>query len=143
MNKFQKGKFNLSGTSIKENFELLTKALDASISGIIITDNNQPDNPIVYCNAAFERMTGYSRNEIIGHNCRFLQAQDRSQKEREMLAKCVKEGKECRVDIRNYRKNGDLFYNELFMSPVKDENGLVTHFIGVQNDVTIRKKCRA
>jgi len=139
VNKFQKGKFNLSGTSIKENFELLTKALDASISGIIITDNNQPDNPIVYCNAAFERMTGYSRNEIIGHNCRFLQAQDRSQKEREMLAKCVKEGKECQVDIRNYRKNGDLFYNELFMSPVKDQNGLVTHFIGVQNDVTTRK----
>lgn len=139
MNKFQKGKFDFSGTSINDNFELLTKALDASISGIIITDNLQEDNPIVYCNTAFETITGYSRNEIIGHNCRFLQAQDRSQKEREILAKCVKEGRECRVDIRNYRKNGDLFYNELFMSPVKDADGTVTHFIGVQNDVTTRK----
>lgn len=139
MSKFQKGKFDISGTSLNHNFELLTKALDASISGIIITDNTQPDNPIVYCNKAFETITGYSRTEIIGHNCRFLQAQDRSQKEREILAQCVKEGKECRVDIRNYKKNGDLFYNELFMSPVRDGDGNVTHFIGVQNDVTVRK----
>ncbi|KRT18199.1 PAS domain-containing sensor histidine kinase [Pedobacter ginsenosidimutans] len=119
---------------------MLTKALDASISGIIITDNSQPDNPIVYCNGAFESMSGYSRNEIIGHNCRFLQADDRSQKEREILAKAVNEGLGCTVEIRNYKKNGDLFWNELYMSPVKDGDGKVTHFIGVQNDVTYRKK---
>ncbi|WP_316809362.1 PAS domain S-box protein [Pedobacter agri] len=136
---FNKGKFDLSGTSISENFQLLTKALDASISGIIITDNTQPDNPIVYCNTAFEKITGYTRKEIIGHNCRFLQANDRSQKEREMLKNCVIEGKECTVEIRNYRKNGDLFYNELYMSPVRDDQGNITHFIGVQNDVTTRK----
>lgn len=125
---------------MSENFELLTKALDASISGIIITDNNQPDNPIIYCNSAFEVISGYSRKEIIGHNCRFLQAEDRNQKEREILAQSVKEGLDCAVVIRNYRKNGDLFWNELYMSPVKNSNGDVTHFIGVQNDVTERKK---
>ncbi|RZL58165.1 MAG: PAS domain-containing protein, partial [Pedobacter sp.] len=130
MNTFEDGKFQLSGDSVTENFELLTKALDASISGIIITDNTQPDNPILYCNAAFEKITGYSRNEIIGHNCRFLQAQDRSQKERTELKNAVKEGKDCFVEIRNYKKNGDLFYNELYMSPVKDSSGNVTHFIG-------------
>ncbi|HEX7366175.1 MAG TPA: PAS domain S-box protein [Pelobium sp.] len=140
MNTFQKGKFDLAGASTNENFEILTKALDASISGIIITDNKQPDNPIVYCNAAFEKISGYNRNEIIGHNCRFLQAEDRGQKEREILAKCVKEGLPCSVEIRNYRKNGDLFWNELYVSPVKDADGHVTHFIGVQNDVTARKK---
>lgn len=140
MDKFIKGKFNLSGDSLSANFKLLTQALDASISGIIITDNTQPDNPIVYCNVAFEVISGYTRNEIIGHNCRFLQADDRDQLERKVLAKSVKEGSECRVIIRNYRKNGELFWNELYMSPVKNDAGEVSHFIGVQNDVTDRKK---
>lgn len=140
MSTFLQGKFSLTDDSLKNNFDLLLKALDASISGIIITDNTQPDNPIVYCNTAFEEISGYHRNEIIGHNCRFLQADDRGQKERKILANAIKEGKECTVDIRNYRKNGDLFYNELYMSPVKDLNGIITHFIGVQNDVTERKK---
>jgi len=132
-------KFELSGNAGASNFQLMTLALDASISGIIITDNTQPDNPIIYCNKAFEKITGYSRKEIIGHNCRFLQAQDRNQEERAILAKCIDEGEECRVEIRNYKKNGDLFWNELYMSPVKNAEGEVTHFIGVQNDVTLRK----
>ncbi len=84
-------------------------------------------------------MTGYTRKEIIGHNCRFLQAADRNQKERHILADCVSSGKECTVEIRNYKKNGELFWNELYMSPVKDTSGAVTHFIGVQNDITARK----
>lgn len=140
MSTFQHGKFDLSGHSIDKDFELLTKALDASISGIIITDNRQRDNPIVYCNSAFEKISGYSRNEIIGHNCRFLQAEDRNQEERKVISEAVKNEKECVVEIRNYRKNGDLFWNELYMSPVKNSSGEVTHFIGVQNDITERKK---
>lgn len=140
MSTLDNGKFELSGTSLSENFELLTKALDASISGIIITDNRLPDNPIIFCNAAFEKISGYQRADIIGHNCRFLQAEDRQQKEIELLAKCVREGTSCTVEIRNYRKNGDLFWNELYMSPVLNQEGEVTHFIGVQNDVTDRKK---
>ncbi|OOQ60440.1 PAS domain-containing sensor histidine kinase [Mucilaginibacter pedocola] len=116
------------------------KALDSSISGIILTDNQQPDNPIIYCNKAFERITGYQRHEIIGHNCRFLQKEDRNQKERAVLRNAVKEGKECVVEMRNYQKNGTLFWNELYMSPIKDEQGNVCYFIGVQNDVTRRKK---
>lgn len=140
MSNFQNGKFNISGDSLSANFELLTQALDASISGIIITDNLQQDNPIVYCNKAFQTMTGYERSEIIGHNCRFLQRDDRAQPEREILAKAVQSGTHCKVEIRNYRKNGELFWNELYMSPVKNFSGAVTHFIGVQNDVTLRKK---
>ncbi|MET1057087.1 MAG: PAS domain-containing protein [Pedobacter sp.] len=140
MKNFQNGKFNISGESVIENLELLTIALDASISGIIITDNLQQDNPIVYCNKAFELITGYSRAQIIGHNCRFLQGDDRAQIERDVLKRAVRDGKECKVEIRNYRKNGELFWNELYMSPIKDATGSVTHFIGVQNDVTLRKK---
>lgn len=131
--------FDLSANAGAANIQLMTMALDASNSGVIITDHTQPDNPIIYCNKAFENITGYSRKDIIGHNCRFLQAQDRNQKEREILSRCIAEGEECRVEIRNYKKNGDLFWNELYMAPVKNEAGEVTHFIGIQNDVTWRK----
>jgi PAS domain S-box-containing protein len=134
------GEFSFSHETLKRDFELLTQALDASISGIILTDNRQPDNPIIYCNAAFEKLSGYTRKEIIGHNCRFLQREDRNQEERQILKDAVQNGKHCVVEIRNYRKSGELFWNELYMSPIKDENGNVTHFIGVQNDVTRRKK---
>ncbi|MFC7345711.1 PAS domain S-box protein [Chryseobacterium zhengzhouense] len=116
------------------------QALDSANSGIIITDNTQQDNPIIYCNKAFENITGYDHDQIIGHNCRFLQAQDRSQDERFIIKSCIEEGKDCRVEIRNYKKNGKLFWNELYISPVKNEKGEITHFIGVQNDVTSRKK---
>ncbi|MCX8525546.1 PAS domain-containing protein [Chryseobacterium formosus] len=116
------------------------QALNSAKSGIIITDNTQHDNPIIYCNKAFENITGYTHNEIIGHNCRFLQAQDRTQEERRIIKDAVKNGKECTVEIRNYRKNGTLFWNELIISPVKNDEGQVTHFIGVQNDITERKK---
>ncbi|RZK66374.1 MAG: PAS domain-containing protein [Pedobacter sp.] len=118
----------------------MIKALDASISGIIITDNRQPDNPIIYCNAAFINISGYTRTEIIGHNCRFLQREDRSQKERGMIRNAIKKGEACVVEIRNYRKNGELFWNELTISPIHDKEGQVTHFVGVQNDVSPRKK---
>ncbi len=140
MNTLQNGEFNISHDSNKEDFELLLRALDASISGIILTDNRLPDNPIIFCNKAFETISGYSRSEIIGHNCRFLQKDDRGQHERIVLRDAIENGKSCVVDIRNYKKDGTLFYNELYMSPIKDENGKVTYFIGVQNDVTKRKQ---
>jgi PAS domain S-box-containing protein len=122
------------------NIEIYIQALNSANCGIIITDNLQPDNPIVYCNKAFENISGYSHDEIIGHNCRFLQSQDRSQPERQYIKEAIRQGKDCRVEIRNYKKNGDLFWNELFISPVKNDDGVITHFIGVQNDITKRKK---
>jgi len=122
------------------NIDIYIQALNSANCGIVITDNTQPDNPIIYCNKAFETMTDYSYDEIIGHNCRFLQAQDRSQSERQFLRECIINGDECRVEIRNYKKNGNLFWNELFISPVKNKEGKVTHFIGVQNDITERKR---
>lgn len=124
----------------KDISPLFHAALDASVSGIIITDNNLPDNPIVYCNKSFERMSGYDRKEIIGHNCRFLQREDRQQEVRERLRDGVRAGKHVHVEIRNYTKSGELFWNELFVSPITDDAGHVTHFIGVQNDITARKK---
>lgn len=119
---------------------LFQAALNASVSGIIITDNSLPDNPIIYCNKSFERISGYNREQIIGHNCRFLQREDRSQEAREQLREAVKNGESVNVEVRNYTKEGTLFWNELFISPIKDNDGKVTHFIGVQNDVSDRKK---
>jgi PAS domain S-box-containing protein len=140
LNNFTKGKFVYQTESQEQDFELLVKALDASISGIIVTDNTQPDNPIIYCNAAFESISGYTRKEIIGHNCRFLQQDDREQEARTVLREAIAQGNTCKVTIRNYRKNGAFFWNELFMSPIKDQHGIVTHFIGVQNDVSEQKE---
>jgi PAS domain S-box-containing protein len=126
--------------SKNKDLTLLTKALDASISGVVITDNLLEDNPIIYCNKAFENITGYSREDIIGHNCRFLQSEDRNQHQREVIKNAVQNGENCMIEIRNYKKNGTLFYNELYLSPVKDDDGNVTHFIGIQNDITRRKE---
>src|SRR5690606_18014161 len=135
IDKFEKHSHNKSN-----DLDLYLKPLNTAYSAIIITDNNQHDNPIIYCNTAFETISGYSHNEIIGHNCRFLQAQDRSQPERQIIKDSIIRGEECKVEIRNYRKDGTLFWNELFISPVKNDEGKVTHFIGVQNDITARKK---
>jgi len=123
-----------------ELHRLLDRAVAASSNGIVITDPNLPDGPIVYVNPAFERTTGYSRNEVIGRNCRFLQGDDRDQQAVEELRECVGAGRECRVVLRNYRKDGALFWNELYVSPVHDDEGRLTNFVGVQNDVTERKR---
>lgn len=119
---------------------ILVKALESTNTGIVITDNLLPDNPIIYCNPAFERISGYSREEIIGHNCRFLQNQDRSQQARTDVREAIANGKDCVVQFRNYTKSGQLFHNELYLSAVKDDQGIVTHFVGIQNDVTSRVK---
>jgi two-component system CheB/CheR fusion protein len=117
----------------------LTAGLDGSISGIVITDFLHPDNPIIYCNKAFEELTGYSQEEVLGKNCRFLQANDSRQKGRYELKKALQNGQECHVELVNYRKDGTLFWNELFIAPIHDHKGAITHYIGIQNNVTERK----
>jgi PAS domain S-box-containing protein len=136
-------RLNPSEQTQQSDFDLLLLAVNASKSGIIITDNQQPDNPIIFCNEAFEKMTGYNRSEIIGRNCRFLQGSDRKQEARFKLREVIDKGEGCIVELRNYRKNGSLFWNELYMSPIEIVEGRVTHFIGVQNDISERKKIEA
>jgi PAS domain S-box-containing protein len=120
--------------------QLLSAALGASISGTIIVDWLQQDNPIVYCNKAFEDMTGYNHDEIIGRNCRFLQGENRGQVGRYKLKEAFAKENECHVELVNYRKDGTAFYNELYVAPIRNHAGVVTHYIGVQNDITIRKQ---
>ncbi len=118
---------------------VLERAVEATRTGVLITDPNRPDNPIVYANPAFERITGYSAEEVIGRNCRFLQRDDRDQPALEEVRTAIREGRDCRVAVRNYRKDGALFWQELSISPVRDDRGRITHFVGIQEDVTERK----
>ncbi|TAI49741.1 PAS domain S-box protein [Flagellimonas allohymeniacidonis] len=127
-----------SRKAIEEDLKLKSKALSSAINGIIITDAQQEDNPVVYVNSAFEELTGYAREEILNRNLRFLQGEDRNQKSIEELRNAVKNGESCEVEIRNYRKDGTLWWNKLSITPLKDSNNSVTHFIGIQNDITER-----
>jgi PAS domain S-box-containing protein len=117
---------------------ILVQALSATNSPVTITDNLKPDNPIIYCNNAFISMTGYTKDEIINQNCRFLQGKDTDQKSVEKIRATLKDQTESKTILRNYRKDGTPFWNDLNISPVYNEKGVVTHFIGLQHDVTER-----
>src|SRR5918993_4722492 len=123
-----------------EMWRLLDRAVAASSNGIVITDPKRPDDPIVYVNPAFERISGYPVDEVLGLNCRFLQGQDRDQPALDELRAALRDERESRVVLRNYRKDGTPFWNELYVSPVHDEEGTLTNFVGVQNDVTERRR---
>ena len=119
---------------------LREQALDARRGAIVITDPNEPDNPIVYVNPTFQRITGYTLEDVVGKNCRFLQGEHRDQPALEELRVAVKEGRECQVVLGNYKKDGTFFWNELSISPVHDDKGNLANFVGVLGDVTKRKR---
>lgn len=120
------------------NLEILKQAVMDSRDGITISDNGAEDNPLIFVNPAFERLTGYSFEEITNVNCRYLQKNDRDQPELETIHKAVDEGEYCLVTLRNYRKDGTMFWNELSISPIYNEKRIVSHFLGIQKDVTSR-----
>ena len=115
---------------------VLSQILDACVNGITLSDPDQPDNPIVYANKAFERVTGYARDEILGRNCRFLQGRDRDQPEVERIREALRDHVPVTVILRNYRKDGSLFYNQFAIRPLIDPEGKVIYYLGVQYDVT-------
>lgn len=117
---------------------VLSQILDTCINGITLSDPDQPDNPIVYANEAFELITGYDRDQILGRNCRFLQGTDRDQPEIERIREALRERKRTTVTLRNYRKDGSLFYNEFSIRPLFDPQGHLVYYLGVQYDVTAR-----
>ena len=118
--------------------EVLASILDSTVNGITLSDPDQEDMPIVYANKCFETMTGYSQSEIVGRNCRFLQGPDREQEARFKLRRAIDARQSIEVDIRNYRKNGELFYNHLALTPLFDHAGRLLYYLGVQYDVTVQ-----
>jgi PAS domain S-box-containing protein len=127
---------------VRNDEELRTRdrAITSSINGIVITDASLPDNPVVYVNPAFERLTGYSAEEAAGRNCRFLQGPDTDRETVQRIREAIAAEQETNAVLLNYQKDGTTFWNDLTIAPVRDEAGVVTHFIGVQNDVTERKR---
>jgi len=117
---------------------LRERALASSADGVIITSMTLPNQPIIYVNHAFERITGYEAHEVLGLNCKLLQREDVAQPGIEVMRRAIRHGEACQVVVRNYRKDGTLFYNELAISPVLSPDGVLTHYVGVQNDITDR-----
>jgi diguanylate cyclase (GGDEF)-like protein/PAS domain S-box-containing protein len=130
---------SIAGVSVRDmDSAVFRAALEATRDGVTISDARLPDMPLVFVNRAFERMSGFSRKEVLGRNCRFLQGDDREQKSIERMREALRAGRDCLVTLRNYRRNGELFHNELSLTPVTDIDGHITHYIGIQKDVTSR-----
>ena len=121
-----------------QHLRLLEQAIAASNNGIVISDMQSSHQPIIYCNPAFSKITGYAVEKVIGSNCRILQGKDTNPKVVEKIRQCLRLGIHGRVVLKNYRQDGTEFWNELSLSPVRSERGDLTHFIGVQVDITQR-----
>ncbi|MCB0190314.1 MAG: PAS domain-containing protein [Anaerolineae bacterium] len=124
-------------TSLQKDDRLSIAISNAAI-GVVITDPHLPDNPLIYVNPAFTRITGYSAEEAIGLNCRFLQGPDTDALSIATIRKAIKNEKSCSVVVLNYRKDGTPFWNEITINPVFDEDNKLISFIGIQTDVTAR-----
>lgn len=124
---------------VDAELRLRDHAFASGSSGMIIVDATQDDLPIIYCNPAFERLTGYTQKEILGRNPRFLQHDDRDQPGRFALRKAIESRRAVVTTLRNYRKDGSMFWTEASISPVRDSDGRLTHYLGFQTDVTERR----
>jgi len=124
----------------EDRIRLRDRAIEAASVGIVVSDATNGDNPIIYANSALSRITGYAQEEFIGQNLRMLQGRGTDDEDRERIRNAIASGNHCEVVIRNYRKDGQAFWNELQLSPVLDEEGRLTHYIGVITDVTERRR---
>ncbi len=122
----------------EDALRIYMRALENSNSGIVISDARLPGVPIMYVNAAFSEITGYAAHEVIGRSCSFLQGKERDQVAVDELRRAISEGRATSVTLRNFRRDGTAFWNQLAMAPVRDENGQLTHFVGAVNDITER-----
>jgi PAS domain S-box-containing protein len=125
------------------NAQLLQLVVNASNDGIVIAEKEgEQDNILIYVNPAFERLTGYSSEEILYQDCRFLQSGDRDQQALPLIRDALNREGSCREILRNYRKDGTPFWNELSLSTVKNPADGQTYFVGVQKDVTAQVKAQ-
>jgi len=118
------------------NAKLLQLVIEASNDGIVVAEQEGDDNILIYANPAFQSLTGYAVDDILYQDCRFLQGDDRAQPGLQAIREAVRENRPCRQIIRNYRKDGSPFWNELSITPVFNESDQLTYFIGIQKDVS-------
>ncbi len=124
----------------EENLRLWGRAMESSVNAIFIVDARQENLPVFYVNSAYERTTGYSSQEVVGKSCRLLDSGELNQPQIGNIHQAIREQRDGSAILCNYRKDGGLFWFELSFSPVRDEAGGVTHFVGVLNDITERKR---
>ena len=124
------------------NAKLMQMVINASNDGITVAEREGKDKPLIYVNPAFERMTGYSLDDILYQDCRFLQAGDRDQPALMAIREALDSGGACREILRNFRKDGTRFWNELSLSTVYNQADQQTYFVGVQKDVTVQVKAQ-
>ena len=129
--------------SALEELNLNRRIFRSVTSGITVASATSPDMPLVYVNPAFEVMTGYALEEVIGKNCRFLQGKDKDQPALTVVREAIRERREVVVILKNYRKDGTFFWNELSLSPIRNRDGVVTHIVGIQSDATARVEFEA
>ena len=127
----------------QKSLRLQSSAVHSSVNAIVITASTPEGNIVDYVNPAFTRVTGYAAEDIIGQDCRMLQRDDHAQPALETLRAAMREGSEATVVLRNYRKDGALFWNELRIAPVREEGGAVTHWVGVINDISATLRYQA
>ena len=121
---------------------LLEKLVDESNDGIVVAEREGDENILIYTNAAFERLTGYTREEILYQDCRFLQKDDRSQDAIQRIREALKQDQPTCEVVRNYRKDGSMFWNELRITPVLNDDDQLMYCIGIQKDVTEQMEAR-
>lgn len=120
----------------EEEIRILYRAINSSTNGITVADCRLPDMPLMYVNPAFETMTGYAIDDVVGKNCRFLQGPDSDQPALAVLRKAIRMSEPVNVVLRNYKKDGTLFWNKLELAPVRDAEGNLTHYIGIASDIS-------
>ncbi|RAS72199.1 PAS domain-containing protein [Priestia endophytica] len=118
---------------------LISKAIDYTRVGVVITDPSLPDNPIIYTNQAFLNLTGYDEEDVIGRNCRFLQGEATNGETVREVRKAIQQKKPISIEIQNYRKDGSMFWNELAIDPVYSKENQKWYFVGIQKDITVQE----
>jgi sigma-B regulation protein RsbU (phosphoserine phosphatase) len=129
--------------ALAETLRLREQAMERCSEGISIVDMRLPGAPLTYVNAGFEKLTGYSRAELLGRNCRFLQGPETSADSIALLRTAIGRGETATVELLNYRKDGTPFWNRLALTPLRDGTGAVTHYVGVQTDITQQVRSNA
>lgn len=130
----------MAGDEPTANRSLKERALEEAPIGITISDPDRPDNPLIYVNDSFEELTGYPREETLGRNCRFLQGEDSDPEAIAEMREAIDEERPVSVELRNYRKDGEEFWNKVDIAPLRDDDGTVTNYVGFQTDITARKR---
>ena len=125
---------------LEKRLHSLQTAVDSSDDGILVAEVSGKDFPLIYVNRRFTEITGYAMDEVIGRDCRFLQGADTDSVTVKRIRHAINAGEKFRGEILNYRKNGEEFWNFVRLTPVHDQAGNVTHYVGVQTDITERKR---